>query len=443
MVYYNHPAVCAAHAARVGCEAFCMIAKLIIERKRDGEEIPAGELREFVAAYTRGEVPDYQMSAFAMAVLLKGMTGAETAALTDAMEHSGETVDWSDCPLPTADKHSTGGVGDKLSLVIQPLAAACGLAVPSLTGRGLGHTGGTADKLESIPGYNASLSLADFKKVVMDVGVSMTVQTAEIAPADRKLYALRDVTGTVPSIPLITASILSKKLAEGAGTLVFDVKCGRGAFMKTRAAADDLAEHLVSGAKAAGRKAAAIVTAMDEPIGRTVGNALEVKEALDVLSGDPASPNDVTELSVEFAAKMVELAKGVPAEEALALCSARLADGSALRRFEAMVAAQGGDLAAFRALDFEGALACEVRAEKSGKVASVDALAVAEAALMLGAGRAAVGDAIDPMAGVVLVKRSGDEVKKGDVLCRLYGKREKCGEEIVRRAASAYQVAGL
>ena len=417
-----------------------MIAKLIIERKRDGGEIPAGELREFVAAYTRGDVPDYQMSAFAMAVLLKGMTDAEISALTDAMEHSGETVDWSDCPLPTADKHSTGGVGDKLSFIVQPLAAACGLAVPSLTGRGLGHTGGTADKLESIPGYNASLSLADFKRVVKDVGVSMTVQTAEIAPADKKLYALRDVTGTVPSIPLITASILSKKLAEGAGTLVFDVKCGRGAFMKTRPEAEDLAAHLVAGAKAAGRKAAAIVNPMDEPTGRAVGNALEVKEALDVLAGDPASPNDVVEFSVALAAKMVELARGMSPEEALAMCSARLADGSALRRFEAMVAAQGGDLAAFRALDFEAAFAADVRASKSGRVASVDALGIAEAALRLGAGRTTVGDTIDPMAGVVLVKRSGDIVEKGDVLCRLYGKRDKCGEETVRCAFRAYKV---
>lgn len=417
-----------------------MIAKLTIERKCDGKEIPAAELREFVAAYTRGEVPDYQMSAFAMAVLLKGMTDAETAALTDAMEHSGETVDWSDCPLPTADKHSTGGVGDKLSFIVQPLASACGLAVPSLTGRGLGHTGGTADKLESIPGYNASLSLAEFKKVVKDVGVSMTVQTAEIAPADKKLYALRDVTGTVPSIPLITASILSKKLAEGAGTLVFDVKCGRGAFMKTRPEADDLAAHLVAGAKAAGRKAAAMVTSMDEPTGRAVGNALEVKEALEVLAGAPDSPRDVVETSLALAAKMVELARGVSAEDAMAECRARLADGSALRRFEAMVAAQGGDLAAFRAFDFEAAFAAEVRAAKAGRVASVDALGIAEAALRLGAGRGAVGDEIDPMAGVLLVKRSGDEVKKGDVLCRLYGKREKCGAETLLCAENAFAI---
>ena len=253
-----------------------MIAKLLLDRKREGRELAAEEIRELIAAYTRGDVPDYQMAAFAMAVCCRGMTDAETLALTTAMRDSGECLSWDDLPMPTADKHSTGGVGDKLSLIIQPLAAACGLAVPSLTGRGLGLTGGTADKMESIPGYVAGLSLADYRKVVMACGCSLTVQTGEIAPADKKLYALRDVTGTVPSIPLIVASILSKKLAEGAGTLVFDVKCGCGAFMKTRSDAVALARALVAGAKGAGRKAMALVTAMDEPLGFTVGNALEV-----------------------------------------------------------------------------------------------------------------------------------------------------------------------
>ena len=259
-----------------------MIAKLVLDKKREGHALGSAEIRDFVDGFTKGEIPDYQMSALAMAICCRGMTARETADLTDAMMRSGECLSWD---FPTADKHSTGGVGDKLSLVIQPLAAACGVNVPSLTGRGLGLTGGTADKLESIPGYNAGLALADFRRVVAEVGVSMTVQTAEITPADKKLYALRDVTGTVASIPLITASILSKKLAEGAGTLVFDVKCGAGAFMKTRADAAALARSLVDGAKAAGRKAAALVTAMDEPLGWTVGNALEVEEAIEVLRG--------------------------------------------------------------------------------------------------------------------------------------------------------------
>ena len=237
-----------------------MIVKLLLDRKREGGELAPEEIRALVEAYTHGDVPDYQMAAFAMAVCCRGMTAAETHALTDAMQHSGECLTW---PGPSADKHSTGGIGDKLSLVIQPLAASCGLSVPSLAGRGLGLTGGTVDKLESIPGYNACLPLDDFRRVVASCGVSIAAQTAEIAPADKKLYALRDVTGTVPSIPLIVGSILSKKLAEGAGTLVFDVKCGSGAFMKTRADACALARALVDGAKAAGRKAAALVTAMD------------------------------------------------------------------------------------------------------------------------------------------------------------------------------------
>ena len=237
-----------------------MIAKLILDKKREGHALGSAEIREFIEGFTKGEIPDYQMSALAMAVCCRGMNERETADLTEAMMKSGRCLAWD---VPTADKHSSGGVGDKLSLVIQPLAAACGVFVPSLTGRGLGITGGTADKLETIPGYNASLSLDDFQKVVKEIGVSMTVQTDEITPADKKLYALRDVTGTVASIPLITASILSKKLAEGAGTLVFDVKCGSGAFMKTREEAVALAHSLVDGAKAAGRKAAALV---DDPV---------------------------------------------------------------------------------------------------------------------------------------------------------------------------------
>ena len=255
-----------------------MIAKLILDKKREGHALGTAEIRGFIEGFTRGEIPDYQMSALAMAICCRGMTARETADLTDAMMRSGECLSWD---FPTADKHSTGGVGDKLSLVIQPLAAACGICVPSLTGRGLGLTGGTADKLESIPGYNAGLALDDFRRVVSEVGVSMTVQTGEITPADKKLYALRDVTGTVASIPLITASILSKKLAEGAESLVFDVKCGKGAFMKSLDEARALAQSLVSGAKAAGRRSAALVTRMDAPLGRCIGNANEVAEAVE------------------------------------------------------------------------------------------------------------------------------------------------------------------
>ena len=390
-----------------------MIVKLLLDRKREGGELAPEEIRALIDAYTRGDVPDYQMAAFAMAVCCRGMTAAETHALTDAMQHSGECLTW---PGPSADKHSTGGIGDKLSLVIQPLAASCGLSVPSLAGRGLGLTGGTVDKLESIPGYNACLPLDDFRRVVASCGVSIAAQTAEIAPADKKLYALRDVTGTVPSIPLIVGSILSKKLAEGAGTLVFDVKCGSGAFMKTRADACALARALVDGAKAAGRKAAALVTAMDEPLGRTVGNALEVEEAIAVLKG-AVVPSDVIDLSVELAARMVSLEKGVALDEARAACRANLANGAAYARFAEMVKLHGGDLAAFAARP-RGETRV-VASPRAGYVARVDAEGIAQAAFELGAGRAKADDVIDFAAGVTLAVSRGDRVEAGQPLAEL------------------------
>ncbi len=420
-----------------------MITKLLLDAKREGRALGADDIRELVAAYTRGDVPDYQMAAFAMAVCCKGMTGEETHALTDAMRVSGACLDWDDPGAPpTADKHSTGGVGDKLSLVIQPLAAACGLRVPSLAGRGLGLTGGTVDKLESIPGYNASLSLAEFKDTVNSCGVSIAAQTAEIAPADKKLYALRDVTGTVPSIPLIVASILSKKLAEGAGSLVFDVKCGEGAFMKTRADAEALASALVSGAKSAGRKAAALVTAMDDPLGYAVGNALEVEEAIDVLQ-NRAAPPDIADLSVELAARMVSLAKDMPLEDALAECRARLADGSAYKRFAMMSARHGGDLAAFRSRP-RARHAREVPAPSGGYVAAIDSSAVARAAFILGAGRAKSSDSLDMEAGVVLAVKRGDKVETDSLLARLFtNERPESLDAAAAEITSAIKIADI
>ena len=396
--------------------------KILLDRKREGHEIADADIRGLITAYTRGDVPDYQMAAFAMAVCCRGMTARETLALTEAMRDSGDCLDWLDVPRPTADKHSTGGVGDKLSLIIQPLAASCGVAVPSLTGRGLGLTGGTADKLESIPGYNASLSLADFKRVVAACGCSMTVQTAEIAPADKKLYALRDVTGTVPSIPLIVASILSKKLAEGAGALVFDVKCGRGAFMKTQAEAEALARALVDGAKGAGRKATALVTSMEEPLGFAVGNALEVMEAVNVLKGTERLPADVVELPVEFAARMVALAKGFELEKARTRCRENLANGKAYAVFAEMVHLQGGDLVSFERENRNGGsvASLELKIERSGFVADIDAARVARVAFMLGAGRAKADDAIDSSAGVLLGVTHGDRVEPGQPVARLF-----------------------
>ena len=390
-----------------------MIAKIILDKKREGHALGSAEIREFIEGFTKGEIPDYQMSALAMAICCKGMNERETADLTEAMKNSGRCLDWD---VPTADKHSTGGVGDKLSLVIQPLAAACGVFVPSLTGRGLGLTGGTADKLETIPGYNASLPLDDFQRVVRETGVSMTVQTDEITPADKKLYALRDVTGTVASIPLIVGSILSKKLAEGAGTLVFDVKCGSGAFMKTPEEATALATALVDGAKAAGRRAAALVTDMSAPLGFAVGNANEVAEALEMLKG---RPGDDTDLSVELAALMVSLTRGIPLEAAREECRGRLADGSALARFEAMVKAQGGDLAAFGRVRARPTFRFRIQAMKSGYVAAIDAEKVARAAFQLGAGRGKAGDRVDPLAGVTLAVKRGDRVAVGAPLATL------------------------
>ena len=414
-----------------------MIAKLILDKKREGKALGSAEIREFVEGFTRGEIPDYQMSALAMAICCRGMTARETADLTEAMMNSGRTLAWD---VPTADKHSTGGVGDKLSLVIQPLAAACGVGVPSLTGRGLGITGGTADKLETIPGYSCAQPLERFQEIVKTVGVSMAVQTDEITPADKKLYALRDVTGTVASIPLIVASILSKKLAEGAGTLVFDVKAGRGAFMKTVEEAKELATALVAGAKAAGRKAAALVTDMDAPLGRAVGNASEVREAIAILRGaaeGDAALKAETDLSVELAATMVALVRALPLEAAREECRARLADGSAFARFAAMVRAHGGDLEAFGNLAKKPTFKFRIQAMRSGFVGAIDAESVGRVALALGAGREQAGDRIDPLAGVTLNAQVGDRVSVGTPLATLEKSTDPDGLE--RAAAELYK----
>ncbi len=403
-----------------------MVAKLILDKKREGIALGSAEIRDFVNGFVEGTVPDYQMSALAMAICCRGMTARETADLTDAMMRSGRCLTWD---VPTADKHSTGGVGDKLSLIIQPLVAACGVAVPSLTGRGLGITGGTADKLETIPGYNASLSLDDFQRVVKEVGVSMTVQTDEITPADKKLYALRDVTGTVPSIPLIVASILSKKLAEGAETLVFDVKCGSGAFMKTREDAEKLATELVSGAKAAGRRAAALVTDMSAPLGRAIGNANEVAEAIDILKGTVPTTRPDVALCIELAARMVALGgdaslrrhgeEGGQSPEIYKECEEKLLNGEAFATFEQMVKAQGGDLEAFARLRAKPTFKFRIQAMKSGYVTAIDAEKVGKVALALGAGRLKAGDKIDPLAGITLDVQLGDRVSVGTPLATL------------------------
>lgn len=402
-------------------------AKLLLDKKREGHALGSAEIREFIDGFTKGEIPDYQMAAMAMAICCRGMTDRETADLTDAMMRSGVMLDWSDLGKPTADKHSTGGVGDKLSLIIQPLAAACGVAVPSLTGRGLGITGGTADKLETIPGYNASLSMEAYRKVVSEVGCSMNLQTAEICPADKKLYALRDVTGTVASIPLICGSILSKKWAEGAQTLVFDVKTGSGAFMKTREEAIMLATAMVKASQAAGRKAAALVTDMNTPLGFAVGNANEVAEAIAALQGKTTQP--WVELCVEFSAIMVSLAKDISLDEARELCRVKLADGSAYDVFVAMVKGHGGDLESFARLREKPTFKFKIQAMKSGYVCAIDAEKVGRVSLMLGAGREKAGDTIDPLAGITLAVQVGDRITVGAPLATLEKSTEPDGLE--------------
>ncbi len=390
----------------------------IIARKRDGGTLGDAEIRWLIAGFTDGSVPDYQMAAFAMAVYWRGMTAAETAALLDAMERSGDIVRWPDLPWPTADKHSTGGVGDKVSIPLAPAVAACGVAVPMISGRGLGHTGGTLDKLEAIPGFNVRLDLAAFDRMVRAIGVSLIGQTDRLVPADKKLYALRDVTATVESIPLITASILSKKLAEGVGALVLDVKVGSGAFMKDRAAALQLAQSLVGAGTAAGRQVTAFLTAMDRPLGTHIGNALEIIESIEILHG--RGPADTRALTVRLGGEMLRLC-GVAAslEAGEAQVAAALDDGRALAKFRALVAAHGGDP---RVCDTpedvlpKAPLVTPLLAWQDGVVQQMDALAIGVAAVHLGAGRNTAADTVDPAVGFVLARKPGARVRAGEPL---------------------------
>jgi pyrimidine-nucleoside phosphorylase len=393
----------------------------IIRKKRDGNPLSRGEIEAFVRAATDGSWPDYQLSALLMAIVLRGMTHEETAILTGAMAHSGSILDLSDLSGPKVDKHSTGGVGDKTSLIVAPLAAACGILVPMMSGRGLGHTGGTLDKLEAIPGFRVDLSVAEFRTALQAVGAAMIGQTKEVAPADKKLYALRDVTGTVESIPLITGSILSKKVAEGIDALVMDVKCGRGAFMKDRASARRLAESLVVNGRANGVATEAHITAMDQPLGHAVGNALEVIECIETLKGH--GPPDVATLSIQLAARMVKLGlRADTLDAAEAKVTIALASGRALELFRRMVEHQGGDP---RIVDDYARLPTAPRrevisAERSGYIAGVDAESIGRATMILGAGRERAEDAVDPAVGAVLRAKVGDAVRAGDALVELH-----------------------
>jgi pyrimidine-nucleoside phosphorylase len=411
----------------------------VIMKKRDGGALSREEILFFVNGVTIGTLPEYQASALLMAILLRGMSAEETAWLTDAMVHSGARVDLSDIPGVKVDKHSTGGVGDKTSLILAPLAAACGVPVPMMSGRGLGHTGGTLDKLEAIPGFRVNLSLDEMKAALRSTGCAMIGQTAQMAPADKKLYALRDVTGTIESIPLISASIMSKKIAEGIDALVLDVKTGRGAFMKTEADSRKLAESLVSIGNASGVKTEAVITAMDSPLGRAVGNALEVIECIDVLKG--GGPVDTTDVSIELTARMLVLGRVADTlAEAKQRARDAIASGAGLERFRRMIEAQGGDP---RVVDDASRLPHVaqrhiVTAARGGYLTRLDAELVGRASVALGAGRDRVEDPVDFAVGITIAAKPGDEVRAGDAVLELhYRDRDRLDAALALAAQAA------
>jgi pyrimidine-nucleoside phosphorylase len=395
----------------------------IIRKKRDGHALDAAEIGAFVDGATSGSWPDYQLSALLMAIWLRGMNAEETVALTGAMTRSGRVLNHDEIPGPKADKHSTGGVGDSTSLVLVPLAVACGVVVPMMSGRGLGHTGGTLDKLEAIPGFRTGLSIDEMKAALCEVGAAMIGQTADVAPADRRLYALRDVTGTVESIPLIAASIMSKKLAEGIGSLVLDVKFGDGAFIKDMSESRKVARTMVDIGRAQGVRTQALLTAMDNPLGFAVGNSLEVIECHETLKG--RGPEDLTELSVELAARMVHLAGIAPnLEQARGRVTKALTSGEALERWRRIVERQGGNPRAVddcRLLPL-AAKRIVVKAERSGFVAGIAAEAIGLAAMRLGAGRSRAEDAVDHGVGILFRIVVGERVKAGDTIAEVYGR---------------------
>jgi pyrimidine-nucleoside phosphorylase len=411
----------------------------LIAKKRDGGRLTDEQIARLIRAHSEGELADYQMSALLMAVFFRGMDDAETVALTRAMLHSGDVIDLSSVPGVKIDKHSTGGVGDKVSICLAPLVAACGVPVPMVSGRGLGHTGGTLDKLEAIPGFTVTLDIDAFTRIVRDVGTCMIGQTSRIAPADKRIYALRDVTATVESIPLIVASILSKKLAEGIDGLVLDVKVGRGAFMKTEADARALAQALVRVGTAAGKRVVALLTDMSAPLGRAVGNAIETREAIDVLRG--AGPDDLVECTLALGEQMLLLG-GVAEDAADARAKLRRAmtSGDGASVFERMIAAQGGDpgvVADPSRLPSAPELV-EVTAREGGVVAGIDALEIGMCAVVMGAGRTRADQAVDHAVGIELTVARGDRVAPGEPLCRLHVRRREDAELIAARVQNAF-----
>jgi len=413
----------------------------LIQRKRDGEELAPEEIEFLVDGYTRGEIPDYQMSSFLMAVFFAGMTDREVGRMTECMLRSGDTVDLSTITGVKVDKHSTGGVGDKTSFIVAPLAAAAGVVVPMMSGRSLGHTGGTLDKLESIPGFRTNLSAEEFRKQLSELGLAFIGQTDHLAPADRKLYSLRDVTGTVESIPLISSSIMAKKLAEGVDALVLDVKVGNGAFMKKQVDARRLAQAMVAIGRRMDKKVRALITDMNQPLGFAVGNALEVMEASQTLQN--AGPDDLTKLSLELAAHMIHLGKkAATLEEARRMAEQHLVDGSAYKKFKQVVSAQGGNAQALDKFELlpNATGMREVVSPRAGYVSSIAAEDIGVASNMIGAGRDKKEDAIDPAVGIILEVKSGEKVEAGSVLCRLYYTREDRVEEAAEMVEDAFHI---
>ncbi len=413
----------------------------LIQRKRDGEELSAEEISFLIEGYTQDSIPDYQMAAFLMAVYFAGMTDREVSTLTDIMIASGERVDLSDLPGIKVDKHSTGGVGDKTSLIAAPIAAAAGVTIPMISGRGLGHTGGTLDKLESIPGFRTNLSLAEFKAQVAKMGLAFIGQTPEIAPADGKLYSLRDATATVESIPLIASSIMSKKVAVGLDALVLDVKVGSGAFMKRQVDARRLAQMMVGIGRRLDKRVTALITDMSQPLGYAVGNALEVMEVSQTLQN--AGPTDLTRLSLELAARMIFLAKVAKSiEEARELAQKKLLDGGGYHKFKQVIQAQGGNpqvLDRFELLPNATGVR-EISSPRGGYVSAIDAQYIGGACTLIGAGRDTKEAAIDPAVGVILEVKVGQKVESGGVLCRIYHTKEDRLEEAAEMIEDAFRI---
>ena len=414
----------------------------IIYKKRNGGELTPDEIKWFISGYTAGDIPDYQTAALLMAIFLKGMTSQETTELAMAMMNSGRVFDLSDIPGIKVDKHSTGGVGDKVSIILAPIVAAAGVPVPMVSGRGLGHTGGTLDKLESIPGFRTDLTYEEFRHTLARIGLAMMGQTPDLAPADKKLYALRDVTATVDSIPLIAASIMSKKLAEGADGLVLDVKTGSGAFMQKHQDALELTKTMMDIGQGMGRKMKALITDMNQPLGRAVGNALEIEECVDCLKGQ--GPEDLMEVTYALGAEMLVMGeRATDTESGKRIFQQIVSTGQGLEKFKEMLAAHGGDVKVvddYKKILPQAKHIIEAKAEKAGYIYSMDNREVGLAGVFLGCGRLKMEDVIDPAVGFVFERKIGDQVKPGDVMVKVLCNDEQKGREAARRLVNCINI---